>query len=250
MKVEWDYTELAEAYLKRPDYAVEAIDEILEIASVKKGDAVCDVGAGAAHLTLLLGKKGLNVKAIEPNDAMRANGIRRTAELKNVEWFEGVGEDTKQPADLFKLVTFGSSFNVTDRQQALAEVKRILVKDGWFACIWNHRDLSDSLQQSIEEIIKKHVKDYTYGSRREDQTEVIQRSGLYKNIQMIEKTVIHQVPTKDFIEGWRSHGTIHRQAKDCFDLIMSEIEEEILKLEKETVAVPYTTRGWIAQVIK
>lgn len=34
MKTEWDYTELAEAYLKRPDYAVEAIDRMLEIANV------------------------------------------------------------------------------------------------------------------------------------------------------------------------------------------------------------------------
>jgi hypothetical protein len=37
MKTEWDSTELAEAYLKRPDYAQEAIDKMLEISGVKKG---------------------------------------------------------------------------------------------------------------------------------------------------------------------------------------------------------------------
>ncbi len=40
MKTEWDYTNLAEAYLKRPDYAQSAIDKMLEIAGVKKGTAL------------------------------------------------------------------------------------------------------------------------------------------------------------------------------------------------------------------
>ena len=37
MKTEWDYTELAAAYLKRPDYAGEAIDKMMEIAGVLSG---------------------------------------------------------------------------------------------------------------------------------------------------------------------------------------------------------------------
>ena len=32
MKTDWDYTELAEAYLKRPNYADEAINKMLDIA--------------------------------------------------------------------------------------------------------------------------------------------------------------------------------------------------------------------------
>ena len=66
MKTEWDHTELAEAYLKRPDYAQEAIDKMLNIAGIKKGDNVCDVGAGAAHLTLKLAEFGLNESGYIP----------------------------------------------------------------------------------------------------------------------------------------------------------------------------------------
>ena len=84
MKTEWDYTDLAAAYLKRPDYAQSAIDRMLETAGVKKGDVVCDVGAGAAHLTLKLAEYGLHVCAVEPNDAMRANGIERTKQYDHV----------------------------------------------------------------------------------------------------------------------------------------------------------------------
>ena len=157
MKTEWDYTDLAEAYLKRPDYAQSAIDQMLEKAGVKEGSLVCDVGAGAAHLTLKLAAAGLQVSAVEPNDAMRGNGIKRTEQYKNVQWYEGVGEHTGMESDKYDLVTFGSSFNVCNRQEALIEVKRILKDAGWFACMWNHRDLKDPLQKEIEDILKAEI---------------------------------------------------------------------------------------------
>ena len=36
MKTEWDYTNLAEAYLKRPEYAPKAIQKMFEITKVGK----------------------------------------------------------------------------------------------------------------------------------------------------------------------------------------------------------------------
>ena len=38
MKTEWDYTNLADAYLRRPDYAPSAIQELLIRAGVKQGE--------------------------------------------------------------------------------------------------------------------------------------------------------------------------------------------------------------------
>ena len=248
MKTEWDYTELAEAYLKRPDYAQEAIDKMLGIAGMKKGDYACDVGAGAAHLTLKLAEYGLNVCAVEPNDAMRANGIRRTSEFGSVQWFEGVGEHTGMEEGKFDLITFGSSFNVCNRQEALVEAKRILKDGGWFACMWNHRDLNDPLQKEREEVLKKEISDYNYGTRREDQTEVINQSGLFGEVVYVEGTVIHEILSEDFIEGWKSHGTVQRQSKDKFDLINNEIRKVVEAKDTEYIKVPYTTRIWMAQV--
>ncbi len=247
MKTEWDYTELADAYLKRPDYAQVAIDKMLETAGVEQGDAVCDVGAGAAHLTIKLAEYGLKVCAVEPNDAMRANGIKRTAQFQNVSWHEGVGEHTGMEDNAFGLVTFGSSFNVCDRQLALRESARILKPNGWFACMWNHRDLEDPLQQEIETVLKKNIKDYSYGTRREDQTIVIEESGLFGEVIHLEGTVVHEIPAKDFIEGWKSHGTVYRQSPEKFNLINEEIKKLVESVGTEKVKVPYTTRIWMAQ---
>jgi ubiquinone/menaquinone biosynthesis C-methylase UbiE len=248
MKTQWDYTALADAYLKRPDYADAAIDAMLSIAGAEKGDKFCDVGAGVAHLTLMLAARGLEVVAVEPNDAMRANGINRTAELTNVCWHEGTGEQTGQAAQFFDMVTFGSSFNVCDRQLALKETARILKPRGWFACMWNHRLLSDPIQAEIESIIKSRVQGYGYGTRREDQTQVIDESGLFGPVVHLDSRVMHEQTISECVEAWRSHATLERQAGAAFLDVVKAIEEFLMGLGKESIQIPYSTNIWVAQL--
>jgi ubiquinone/menaquinone biosynthesis C-methylase UbiE len=249
MKTEWDYTALADAYLKRPDYSDTAIDAMLAITGVKKGDKVCDVGAGVAHLTLMLAAHGLDVTAIEPNDAMRANGISRTAAISNVSWFEGTGENTGQSDQCFDMVTFGSSFNVCDRPAALRETARILKPTGWFACMWNHRYLDDPIQFQIESIIRKRIPDYGYGVRREDQTDIIYASGLFESVLHIGSRTIHTQSIAECIEAWRSHATLERQAGAVFPDIVEEIAAFLEKeAGKNEIEIPYSTNIWVARV--
>ena len=246
MKTKWDYTELAQAYLKRPDYSDHAIDTLLERTGLPAGSRVCDVGAGVAHLTLMLLDREMDVVAVEPNDAMRALGMGRTEGLSGVRWEEGTGEETRQAPAHFHLVTFGSSFNVTDRGAALAETARILRPGGWFAAMWNHRDLADPIQREIEGIISRNIPDYDYGTRREDQGAVIRSSGLFRGVERIEGEVRHTVPVADVVEAWRSHATLQRQAGERFGPIVEEIEGVLAGAD--AIEVPYTTRIWMARL--
>lgn len=248
MKTEWDYTQLADAYLKRPDYSIEAITAMLKIAGVSSGAKACDVGAGVAHLTLMLADAGLEVVAVEPNDAMRANGVKRTSAFANVTWHEGTGEHTGQPSQAFDIVTFGSSFNVCNRAEALIETKRLLRPGGWFACMWNHRDLSDPIQASIEAIIKKFIPDYGYGSRREDQSAVITQSQLFEPVVHLDASVTHQQSIVECIEAWRSHATLERQAGDKFELIIAAISDYLYSLNSDSIQIPYSTHIWMAKL--
>jgi ubiquinone/menaquinone biosynthesis C-methylase UbiE len=248
MKTEWDYTTLADAYLKRPDYADAAIDAMLSVAGAEKGDKFCDVGAGVAHLTLMLAARGLDVVAVEPNDAMRGNGIKRTVDLANVSWYEGTGEATGQTSSAFDMVTFGSSFNVCDRQQALKETARILKPRGWFACMWNHRHLEDPIQARIEAIIKERVKDYGYGTRREDQTAVIDASELFGPVVHLDSRVMHEQTIEECLEAWRSHATLERQAGANFHEVISAIDDYLQSLGTASIQIPYSTIIWVAQL--
>ncbi len=248
MKTEWDYTTLADAYLRRPDYADAAIDAMLAITGVRRGGAVCDVGAGVAHLTLMLAARGLHVTAVEPNDAMRANGMRRTHGLEGVRWHEGSGEATGQEDRAFAMVTFGSSFNVCDRPAALRETARILAPHGWFACMWNHRQLDDPVQSAIESIIKQRVQNYGYGTRREDQTEVIDASGLFGPVVHLDARVMHEQTIEACVEAWRSHATLQRQAGEAFAPVIAAIEGHLRSLGQPVIRIPYTTNIWIARL--
>ena len=108
----------------------------------------------------------LTVSAVEPNDNMRMYGIQNTAG-KNVTWTEGVGESTGLEDASVHAAFFGSSFNVVDQEKTLEEVARILLPRGWFACLWNHRDVDDPIQKEIESIIKSFIPNYDYGLRRQ-----------------------------------------------------------------------------------
>lgn len=247
MKTEWDYTELADAYLERPDYSSEALDKIISIAGISEGDRVCDIGAGVAHLTIPLAERGFAVDAVEPNDAMRANGIKRTAHMPKVAWSEGTGEATGRPGGVYDFVSFGSSFNVCDRSTALQETYRLLKPRTWFCCLWNHRNLEDPIQKEIERIIKTYISGYGYGTRREDQSTVINTSTLFTDVQEVTGHVSHTQSVEKAIEAWRSHATLHRQAGECFPEIIRSIAAFLRKNNASSISIPYTTQAWVAR---
>ena len=252
MKTDWDYTSLASSYLLRPQYSTELVNAIFAISSSSPGGKSADIGAGVGHLTKHHLRAGLEVVAVEPNDEMRRLGMKET--VSKCIWLEGTGENTKIESKAVKLVTFGSSFNVCDQALALNESHRILEDNGWFACLWNHRNLSDPTQARIESIIQGHIPEYNYGSRREDQSQVIINSGLFKNPIFLQSRVVHEQSIDDCVIAWRSHATLQRQAEGKFEEIINDIETYLLSDACPTnnlnmIKIPYETVCWVAQAI-
>lgn len=246
--IKWDYTDLAPYYSGRPPYAGAVISEIVSLASVAGGDRVCDIGAGTGHLTVQLVDHGLEVDAVEPNEAMRNVGRSRTR-ARPVAWYEARAEATRRPDDEYALVTFGSSFNVVDPGSALEEAARILRPFGWMACLWNHRDLADPLQAEIEGLIRSRIPDYDYGYRRGDAAlHDLRSSSLFGEPRPLEHSVRHEVDAGQWIDAWHAHATLARQAGNQWERIVDEIEALVAHAQTGSVlVVPYTTKGWIAQ---
>lgn len=247
MKTQWDYSNLAESYRKRADYSPQLLQNLFEKMDLKPGDLVCDIGAGIGHLTIPLASSGFEVHAVEPNDAMREIGEERTREFQKVKWFEASAENTQQEKGFFKAAFFGSSFNVCDKAKALKEVQRILLPGGWFACMWNHRDLKDPVQFEIEKIISKYVPSYGYGDRRQDQTEILQKSDYLKEVLFMSDRFLVEQTLEECVEAWRSHATLQRQSQDLFDKVIASIENYLNSLHQPTLQVPYETKIWYGQ---
>jgi ubiquinone/menaquinone biosynthesis C-methylase UbiE len=245
--LQWDYTALADHYVNRPDYAAAAVEEMLQAAAVQKSDPVTDMGAGAGHLTIHLCRRDMQVTAIEPNPAMRRHGRERTRDFPAVRWLDAVMENTGLPPNSQGLVTYGSSFGVADHASTLAEAARVLRPGASMACIFNHRDLDDPLQASIESLIRGEVSGYDYGSRRRDQAQYIEASGLFGQVTRIEKTVWHRLPVLDWVDAWRSHATLQRQSGARFNAILEGIERLVASACDQYIDVPYITRAWTAR---
>jgi ubiquinone/menaquinone biosynthesis C-methylase UbiE len=248
-KLQWDYTALADAYIARPDYADSAIDRCAEVMGLAPGARVLDLGAGAGHLTIKLAERGWHVLALEPNPGMRAHGVRRTQQFPCVHWMDGVMERTGVPDASFAACTCGSSFGVVDRSATLREVARVLQDDGWFLCLFNHRVLDDPLQREIEDYIRSCIPDYSYGSRRENQSAAIASSGLFEPAMEIEAPVTHSLQVSEWLAAWRSHATLQRQAGERFPRIVEGIAAIVARTCDARVEVPYMTRAWVARAL-
>ena len=125
-----DFTELAKHYHNRPAYSPLLLQKLLACindAHLSLNELkVAEVGAGTGKLTAMLAKDfGLQVSAVEPNDAMRAEGIKATAGL-GVQWHKGSGEDTGLPSGSADWLIMASSFHWTNPAKSLPEFARVL----------------------------------------------------------------------------------------------------------------------------
>lgn len=248
-----DFTQCAPSYHNRPGYS----DTVLKViatyigAFTQKGFEVLDVGAGTGKLTENLLELGLKCTAVEPNDAMREEGIKYTAKFK-VDWRKGSGEETGVPAACANWVLMGSSFHWVERLKGLKEFHRVLRPGGYFTAIWNPRDLERSpLHLKIEERIYEiapEIKRVSSGSSKytgDLHTDLIS-TGDFKDCFFIEANHEVAMSKERYLGAWRSVNDIQAQAgPERFEKIMLAIEEQIRDLKE--VVVPYKTRSWTVQ---
>jgi ubiquinone/menaquinone biosynthesis C-methylase UbiE len=247
LRTRFDYSPYARTYRERVEYVPSVITSVLRTAGVRPGDQVCDIGAGSGHLTEPLARFGLRVDAVEPTPAMRAVGEARTTDLDGVSWYAGTGESSGRPGGRYPLVTFGSSFDRTDRPAALGETARILAPGGYFVCMWNHRVLTDPLQARVEALIEELVPGFDYGIRRTDQSKTIVDSGLFESPVLISGEQVFRRSTEAWCDAWASHATLGEQAGSRFGEVVEAIRELVRGATGEWIDIPYVTKAWVAR---
>ena len=125
-----NFTDLARHYHNRPAYNPLMIEKLLACINdsgkpLNKLD-IAEVGAGTGKLTAILTRDfGLKITAVEPNDAMREEGIKATQGL-DIKWLKGSGEQTNLQSNSADWLIMASSFHWTDPTKSLPEFARVL----------------------------------------------------------------------------------------------------------------------------
>ncbi len=251
-----DFTELAKFYVDRPGYSIELLSYIRDHIMKKNGiDHViaADVGAGTGKLTENLEQIGVTGFAVEPNDAMRAEGEKLFSGRNTFTWKKGAAEETSLSSDSVNWVLMGSSFHWADAPRASAEFQRILKPGGFFTAIWNPREIARSpLHQEIEDMIYREVKTLKRVSSGSTVTTDVMEEKLgarFRNIVFQECRFEELMSKERYMNIWRSVNDIQAQAgEEGFKRILSNIED--ILGTREQVAVPYKARSWTAEVVK
>ncbi|AHL35202.1 SAM-dependent methyltransferase [Pseudomonas brassicacearum] len=151
------YSSQAHTYAKgRPDYPSELRAWLEEELGLVPGSAVIDLGAGTGKFTRLLKAMELDVVAVEPVEAMRAEFAKS---LPDVRMVEGTAESIPFGSGTAQALVCAQAFHWFANERALAEIHRVLRPNGRLGLIWNVRDESVDWVAAITDIITPYEGD-------------------------------------------------------------------------------------------
>ena len=243
-----DFTNLASRYARyRPGYSPFVLDVF---AGLKRGGLCADVGAGTGICSRLLAERGLHVVAVEPNDAMRAEGEKATGAL-NIVWRGGSAEETGLAAHSVDMVCMASAFHWPDFDLAVREFFRILRPGGHFMALWNTRRYeSNPLLVEIEEYLHGLVPELKRVSSGrsgfwDTLTERLSERGEFDDVLYLEGRHTEDQTPERYIGLWESVNDVRVQAgEERFQRFLDHIRERTADVS--VIRAEYLTRAWIA----
>ena len=242
--VHGDFSALAATYAThRPGYSPHAIRLILgAMRRPPAGLDAADVGAGTGIWTRQVQDAGFRrVTAVEPNDEMRRAG-RETSAGRPIEWQAGSAERTGLAGGSADLLTMASSFHWADFDTALAEFRRVLRPEGWFAALWNTRylDRSPLLLPDMKRVSSGNST-FTDGLIARFMDAADWSDPIYAECFHVER-----MSRERYVGAWRSVNDVQVQAgPERFAAFIDFVEKRLR--EHPHLDCQYRTRIWLVQ---
>ncbi|GAB3577422.1 class I SAM-dependent methyltransferase [Amycolatopsis endophytica] len=252
-----DFTTLAESYSRyREGYSPAVRDAVLGLGA----RPVCsldlaDIGAGTGIWTRMLAARLPNsIVAVEPNDAMRQQGAEDSFGLR-ITWRTGSGEHTGLPPESADLLTMASSFHWVDFQAGMREFRRVLRPGGWFAALWNPREIeANPLLASIEGEIRrlkpdlKRVSSGRSGLTGTLTARLADEPGFGSPLYLEGRHVVRQT-VEHYLGVWHSANDVQAQlGPEAFARFLDHAREALAG--HELVETTYLTRAWAVRKLR
>ena len=121
----------------RPVYPLSLVRILREHFRLDGTGRLLDLGCGTGPVAIPLAHLFDEVVAMDPDDAMRAEGerIARERGVGNIEWRFGGSKDLLPALGRFRLVTMGNSFHWMDREATLDALYPLVTQGGGVAVV-------------------------------------------------------------------------------------------------------------------
>ena len=130
------FDEIAAEYdRRRPAYPDALIDQACQVAGIRSGDRVLEVGCGSGQLTRGLLARGLRVTALEPGQSLIALARQNLEGAGEAEFVNAQFEDVLLPPGQFEAVFSASAFHWVDPQVSWQKAADVLVPGGTLALV-------------------------------------------------------------------------------------------------------------------
>jgi ubiquinone/menaquinone biosynthesis C-methylase UbiE len=150
------YSTKAQKYAKyRWDFAMSAVEAIVEMTHLDNQSVIADIGAGTGILTRHFTNCAHQIYAVEPNQEMRDILIENMADKSNVSVINGCAENTLLANDSVDLITAAQAIHWFDPEPAKKEMLRILKDDGWLVLLRNY-PVNQAYNEAVGSLISEH----------------------------------------------------------------------------------------------
>jgi SAM-dependent methyltransferase len=155
------FNEVAGEYDRnRPTYPNALVDQACEVAGIRDGDRVLEIGCGTGQLTRGLLARGLRVTAFEPGDHLIRVAEENLKDVGDVEFIHARLEDVQPPRESYEAVFSASAIHWVDPDLSWRKIADALARHGTLALIQyfglqEQRSVDD--QEALLSALRKHA---------------------------------------------------------------------------------------------